>query len=574
MGLIPVVGATIETYGVGAGSVELGKPPRRSIDPGTIPIARVQACLGVGAALVGLVGVLLPHPAEFDETGLLITQAVSFLCGIVLLAGAGRIPVWTLHLMPVVATVLTTLSIIFTGDATSAYAMFYLWVGLYAFYFLSRTEAAIQIGFAIASYAAAVAIVSGPEATPKNSELHHLVVLTGTLVVGGVLLLYLRRRVEELMGHLGDASRTDLLTELPNARAMHDALTRELERARSAGCSLSVLVLDVDRFAYVNERLGHSTADDLLRRLGTSLVEATRPIDTVSRTGPAEFTLMLPESNAEDAYLTAEQLLARIRRGFREEFMPLTASAGIASYPSQAVTEGQLVKLAEDALAAAKILGRDRAVVSSPDVANVLSGTLGRQSGEVQSHLATMVSLAEALDLRDSGTAEHSQRVGEYAAVMARELGLSEQRTERVRLAGILHDIGKCGVPDSILCKAGPLNEGEWEEMRRHPEIGARILGSRELVDIREWVLASHERPDGKGYPRGLKEEEIPIEARILAVADAFEAMRGDRIYRPGISEEAARDELRACAGRQFDPEVVAAFLRARDREMQTSDAS
>jgi putative nucleotidyltransferase with HDIG domain len=190
-----------------------------------------------------------------------------------------------------------------------------------------------------------------------------------------------------------------------------------------------------------------------------------------------------------------------------------------------------------------------------------------RRPVEGQAHLATMLSLAEAIDFRDSGTARHSGAVGEYAEQMARELGLPEQRTERVRLAGILHDIGKIGVSDAILRKPGPLNEAEWREIRRHPEFGARILGTRELVDIREWVLASHERPDGKGYPRGLRGEEIPLEARILAVADAYEAMIADRVYRPAIGERAAREELRSCAGTQFDSEVVETLLRVLERE-------
>jgi HD-GYP domain-containing protein (c-di-GMP phosphodiesterase class II) len=141
-------------------------------------------------------------------------------------------------------------------------------------------------------------------------------------------------------------------------------------------------------------------------------------------------------------------------------------------------------------------------------------------------------------------------------------------------LAGILHDVGKVGIPDSILCKPGPLNDAEWEEMRRHPEIGARILGSSELVDVREWVLASHERPDGTGYPRGLEGGEIPLEARILAVADAYEAMTVDRVYRPAIGETPARGELLANAGTQFDAEVVAAFVRVLDRELQPQSAS
>ena len=185
-------------------------------------------------------------------------------------------------------------------------------------------------------------------------------------MVAGAPLLYLRGRVERLMGRLSDAARTDLLTYLPNSKALHEMLTTELERARLGGSKVSVLVTDLDRFKAVNEALGHKTGDELLRRIGQLYTEATRRIDIVARTGPTEFTIVLPESEQTDAYLLAEKLLARVRRGFRDEFMPLTTSVGIATYPTHAATVEELVKLAEQAVDAAKLLGRDRAVVSSP----------------------------------------------------------------------------------------------------------------------------------------------------------------------------------------------------------------
>jgi HD-GYP domain-containing protein (c-di-GMP phosphodiesterase class II) len=148
---------------------------------------------------------------------------------------------------------------------------------------------------------------------------------------------------------------------------------------------------------------------------------------------------------------------------------------------------------------------------------------------------------------------------------MARELGLDEEHVERVRLAGVLHDIGKIGISDRVLTKPGPLDATEWQEMYTHPEIGARLLSRPEFADLRAWILAHHERPDGLGYPRGLSADRIPVEARILAVADAYEAMTADRCYRPSIGVEAARAELEGGAGTQFDADVVAALLRALD---------
>ena len=148
---------------------------------------------------------------------------------------------------------------------------------------------------------------------------------------------------------------------------------------------------------------------------------------------------------------------------------------------------------------------------------------------------------------------------------MARELGFDEDHIERVRLAGVLHDIGKIGISDSVLTKPGPLDADEWQEMYTHPEIGARLLSRPEFDDLRAWILAHHERPDGLGYPDGLSGDAIPFEARILAVADAYEAMIAERVYRPALGEQGARDELEAGAGSQFDATVVSAFLKALD---------
>jgi HD-GYP domain-containing protein (c-di-GMP phosphodiesterase class II) len=169
--------------------------------------------------------------------------------------------------------------------------------------------------------------------------------------------------------------------------------------------------------------------------------------------------------------------------------------------------------------------------------------------------------LAEALDMRDPSTGQHSRTVGDFARGIAERLGLTPERVERIHAAGVLHDLGKLGIADAILYKPGALSDTEWEEMKRHPEIGARILLHAGLTDIAHWVRAHHERVDGLGYPDRLSAEEIPLEARILAVADAYEAMIADRPYRAGMPREAARAELQRCSGSQFDPAVVRAFL-------------
>ncbi len=191
------------------------------------------------------------------------------------------------------------------------------------------------------------------------------------------------------------------------------------------------------------------------------------------------------------------------------------------------------------------------------------AGDAGAREQSPELRLAAVMLLAETLDLRDAGTAQHSRTVGAYARHIALALGLSPERVERIHAAGVLHDLGKLGIADAILHKPGALDDAEWKEIQRHPEIGARILEHSGLADIAVWVRAHHERVDGRGYPMGLSAGEIPLEARILAVADAYEAMVADRPYRAGMPAGSAREEIIRCAGTQFDADVVDAFLAA-----------
>jgi HD-GYP domain-containing protein (c-di-GMP phosphodiesterase class II) len=201
-------------------------------------------------------------------------------------------------------------------------------------------------------------------------------------------------------------------------------------------------------------------------------------------------------------------------------------------------------------------------VVYSAELEDVLSGDPSKALTERRTHLSTVLSLAEVLDLRDARTASHSLAVSRYCELIGAEMGFSEQRLQRLRLAGLVHDIGKVGIADSILDKPGPLSPSEWDQVRKHPEMAARILGARELTDIREWVLCRHEQPDGHGYPRGISGDAIPLEARILAVAESYDAMTSERPYRPAKSTEEAIAELGRYAGSQFDGAVVDAMVR------------
>jgi len=385
-----------------------------------------------------------------------------------------------------------------------------------------------------------------------------LVLAVGTLGLL-VVVLHQRRQLSALGVRLEESSRVDPLTGLLNRRAFEEMLNFELDRSRRTGRSLSVIVAELDGMDRLNAERGHSAGDNTLKDVALDFRKWKRRIDSAGRLGGEKFGVLLPETDEHGAFLVAERLRRAARQYFSHGSLPLTISFGVASYPEHGEQFGVLMTAATRAVDVAVELGRDRSVIYCADVARMLAEVPAQAGGEPR--ISSLIGLAEELDVRDTGTTGHCQTVARYAELMARELGFSDERAERVRLAGLVHDIGKTGVSDRLMAKSGPLDPDEWRSIRTHPEIGARLLAHPEFDDLRAWVLAHHERPDGKGYPFGLTEGDIPIESRILAIADAYEAMTSERSYRSALSDEIAVAELRAGAGTQFDAAVVAVFL-------------
>ncbi len=542
-------------------------PSAASSVPGVAPDAAVAARVGgVLFAVGGLVAflvVLAPHPPQVNVTGFVVVGLMAELGGLALYLLAGRVSKRAIQIAIAVGTVLITSCIAMSGESHGASVsdneMLYMWVALFSAYFFTVREAFTLVVWAAVCYATTLWFYS-----PHDIIVTRWIETVFTLVIATTLIVLLKSRVQGLLSRLADAARTDPLTDLHNRRGFEESIEVEIERARRGDHSLTLLVADLDHFKRVNDRLGHAAGDAALTEVGRILREGKRQIDYAARTGGEEFALILPETTEEEAYVVAERLRSAVQKSFANGLVALTFSFGVARYPHHGATPDALLRVADRALYAAKELGRNRTVIYSAEIESI--GMRAGASGGGEMHLATLLSLAEALDLRDVGTADHCQTVGRHAELTARELGLPAVLVERVRLAGVLHDIGKIGVSDAILGKPGPLDDGEWAEMRRHPEIGARILAAGEFDDIREWIVAHHERPDGRGYPHGLRDEEIPLEAKILAVADAYEAMTSDRVYRAALGRDAARAELRDNAGAQFDARVVEAFLAVVDR--------
>jgi diguanylate cyclase (GGDEF)-like protein/putative nucleotidyltransferase with HDIG domain len=374
-----------------------------------------------------------------------------------------------------------------------------------------------------------VVVASATAATPSLlgdvGALAIAVLLLGlVLTAGGLVAVRAQRRSLEAAAH------TDSLTGLGNRRQLLADLEAAL--ARAADSPKLLMLFDLDGFKSYNDTFGHLAGDALLHRLGQALAKDVAPHGAAYRLGGDEFCVLASAHEAETIRHAAPSALAERGEGFE-----VTASHGAVLLPTEASEASEALRLADERMYAQKHVGRPTAVSQSKDV---LLRVLAERHPDVDAHSSSVARLAEAV---------------------ARHLGLADHEAERVRVAAELHDIGKVGIPDTILHKRGPLNEDEWAFMRRHTIIGERILtAAPSLEPVARIVRASHERLDGRGYPDGLAGEDIPLAARIVFVCDSFDAMTSDRPYAKGRSAEVAIAELRRCAGAQYDPAVVEAF--------------
>jgi diguanylate cyclase (GGDEF)-like protein/putative nucleotidyltransferase with HDIG domain len=526
-------------------------------------MARSLAYLSLAGAVIAFASVLMPHDAALDVRGMLTIAGCSLASAVVLFIGRDTLPAWCFPVLLAAATLLVEWAIFASHQDTSPYGAFFFWIAIYAFYFFSRTQAIIQILFIVTVYASVLTFVENPTSAP--------VVRWGiemsALVVVGAMIGVLQERITRLARDV----RVDAPTQLLNNLGFHEVLDVEFERARRHDLALAVAVVEVEGLAAFDDRGRHS--EGLLERLGALTEELGRTADCAARVAPDRLAVVLPHTDRDGALIACERLLGAFRELFADEAVDLRPSVGFATFPADAGTAEALLHGAHQAAAAAEHLGRERVVVYSPEIAGIVLAAESRRGQARGSNLAAVLALTEVLDIRDAGTAHHSQTVGRYAEAIARGLDLPPDLVERVRLAGILHDIGKIAVPDAVLSKPGKLTDEEWAEMRKHPEVGALIVDGAELKDVAAWVGAHHERPDGNGYPARLAGDAIPLEARILAVADAYEAMTCDRVYRRALPVEVAREELRKGVGRQFDPRVVEVFLAWLDEQDRIGEA-
>jgi diguanylate cyclase (GGDEF)-like protein len=375
----------------------------------------------------------------------------------------------------------------------------------------------------------------------------------GNELAVGITNALLLQRTKEL-------SLTDELTGLYNRRHLYHVLEPEMYRTLRKGRSFSLVILDLDGFKEYNDRMGHARGDSVLQAFAQTIDSSLRKSDTAFRYGGDEFIIILPETDANRARQVMGRIRARWLKLVEAQYAPLETPlgfcAGIAQFPENADTADGLVFLADSALYYAKKEGggRDILVSSLSTIPPELLGT---------ATLDQVYALAATVDARDPYTYGHSGRVADIAQRIGKARGLSEKELANLYAASLLHDVGKVGVPDAILTKPGALTAEEWVAIKKHSAEGARIVGYvRGLGVLVPVILHHHEWYDGTGYPDGLRGEDIPLAARIISVADAYDTMTTARPYREIVSHQEAVEELRRCSGTQFDPKLVEAFCR------------
>jgi diguanylate cyclase (GGDEF)-like protein len=375
-----------------------------------------------------------------------------------------------------------------------------------------------------------------------------LVLLAGPLFA---LSLYQRTALKSRLAQR-DAL-TDNLTGLGNHRGYQAALRERIAHAKHDHTEFSLCIVDIDDFKRINDTYGHQVGDDVLVALAEILRNARG--GEAFRCGGDEFALVFEGDGTEafERITDVQEAVAGLG------LTPVTISVGIASYPSQAAEADGLQRMADGALYWSKHHGKNRSFVYSPKVVRIHSAKDLEWETERMARLRAAKNIVRFVDAKDPTTANHSETVSALAAAIGTELGLDESIVDQLALAGLLHDIGKIGIADSVLKAPRALTDEEMEAIKAHPALGYSLLEGLGISPIDEWILHHHEDWDGGGYPDRLAQDEIPLGARIIRVADAFEAMTSNRPYRDAQPLEYALTELRVNAGEQFDPTAVAA---------------
>ena len=386
---------------------------------------------------------------------------------------------------------------------------------------------------------------------------------------------------------------TDTLTGLYNHRGFQEVLAGEIQKSAQNGTDLSIVMFDINNISKINRELGHAKGDEVIKLLAEKVKQNMRSTDKAGRYGSDEIAIILPNTTTADAKYLAEYITYTLSCCFVDDVGPVKVSVGISTYPESTQDQEKLLILTEQAVYISKARGYKEgmsAIVSSSDfnfwddaALNSFAEVIAKRHAQLginfeeelvhkfnseqiisQNHLMELAnSLAGAIDAKDPYTKGHSTSVSRYSEALARAINLPEDEVQRITLGALLHDVGKIGIPENVLKKPGKLEGEEWEIMKQHPVIGAEkvLMPNEALRDLIPIVKYHHEHIDGSGYPEKLKGDEIPLAARIVAVADAFHALISDRPYRKGMSIDKACEILKDGAGKLWDRDLVRHFI-------------
>ena len=366
----------------------------------------------------------------------------------------------------------------------------------------------------------------------------------------------LQHRLRSTLEHEQEVATRDGLTQLRNRRYFEQSLQSEIDRCTHTGSAFSIAILDLDNFKQVNDKFGHAEGDAVLQRMAATLNGMLRPYDLPARLGGEEFGVIFPETPPHEAAMLLQQLMDALHNAGAQGAR-LTFSGGVAAFPAHGQDVETLYLHADEAAYDAKLKGKARVRLYDAHSVVAMDSVVRKAEKARADAVASARALIATLDSKESGDAGHSERVGRFAAAMAQAMGAPEAFCTQMQVAGVLHDIGKLGLDEASFNTAEPLTDAQFEQIKRHPELGAQMVVNAGLGEVAAFVMYHHESWDGTGYPHQLAGDEIPIGARIIAVAEAFETMTSDRKYRGRMEPDVALAELRSSAGSRFDPRIV-----------------